>query len=90
MSQPVQTQYRPKSIVLKQSKTGLTQSLKATNKIVCMCIKNEKVLNIKLFSANPLLSPHTLVKDQKGYAVNKYNREKKKEIHEITFISVFS
>lgn len=55
-----------------------------------MCIKNEKVLNIKLFSTNPLLSPHTLVKDQKGYAINKYIREKKKEIHEVTFILVFS
>lgn len=90
MSQPVQTQYRPKSIVFKESKTGLTHSLKATNKIIYMCIKNEKVLNIKLFSTNPLLSPHTLVKDQKGYAINKYIREKKKEIHEVTFILVFS
>lgn len=33
---------------------------------------------LKLFTTNPLLSPHTLVKDQ-GYAINKYIREKKKK-----------
>ena len=52
-----------------------------------MYIKNEKVLNIKLFSTNPLLSPHILVKRQRGYEINKYIRKKKKEIHGASLVA---